>query len=89
MKFRTILYFYVTAFNLKCYRIKLNVILNFTILFCFRLKKMLPQILNLSSDLPDEILYGRTGYLFALLYLNKCLGTDTIGSESIQQVRRH
>jgi hypothetical protein len=48
---------------------------------------MLPQVLNLSSDLPDEILYGRTGYLFALLYVNKCLGRDSIDSESIQQVR--
>lgn len=51
-----------------------------------RLKKILPQVLNVSSDLPDEILYGRTGYLFALLYVNKCLGRDSIDSESIQQV---
>jgi len=48
---------------------------------------MLPQILNLSTDLPDEILYGRTGYLYALLYLNKYLGQDTIDSKTIQQVR--
>ncbi|PNF36631.1 hypothetical protein B7P43_G13328 [Cryptotermes secundus] len=51
-----------------------------------RLKKMLPQVLNVNSDLPDEILYGRTGYLFALLYINKCLGRDSIDSESMQQV---
>ncbi|KDR23212.1 lanC-like protein 2 [Zootermopsis nevadensis] len=51
-----------------------------------RLKKMLPQVLNLSSDLPDEILYGRTGYLFALLYLHKHLGQDIIDSKIIQQV---
>ncbi|XP_069690733.1 lanC-like protein 2 isoform X2 [Periplaneta americana] len=51
-----------------------------------RLKGMLPQILKLNSDLPDEILYGRTGYLYALLYLNKSLGQDTIDSKTIQQV---
>jgi hypothetical protein len=47
---------------------------------------MLPQVLNLSSDLPDEVLYGRTGYLFALLYLHKYLGQDIIDSRIIQQV---
>ncbi|XP_023704705.1 lanC-like protein 2 isoform X2 [Cryptotermes secundus] len=52
-----------------------------------RLKKMLPQVLNVNSDLPDEILYGRTGYLFALLYINKCLGRDSIDSESMQQAK--
>jgi len=51
-----------------------------------RLKKMLPQVLDLRSDLPDEILYGRTGYLFALLYLNKCLGQNTVDSKTVQQV---
>lgn len=48
---------------------------------------MLPQVLDVRSDLPDEILYGRTGYLFALLYLNKCLGQNTVNSKTIQQVR--
>jgi len=58
-----------------------------SILYFFRLKKMLPQVLDLRSDLPDEILYGRTGYLFALLYLNKCLGRNTVDSKTVQQVR--
>jgi len=48
---------------------------------------MLPQVLDLRSDLPDEILYGRTGYLFALLHLNRCLGQNTIDSKTVQQVR--
>jgi len=48
---------------------------------------MLPQLLDRRSDLPDEILYGRTGYLFALLYLNKCLGQNTVDSKTVQQVR--
>lgn len=51
-----------------------------------RLKKMLPQVLDLRSDLPDEILYGRTGYLYALLYLNKYLRQNTIDSKTVQQV---
>jgi hypothetical protein len=53
----------------------------------FRLKRMLPQVLDLRSDLPDEILYGRTGYLFALLYLNKYLGQNTIEPKIVQKVR--
>jgi len=58
-----------------------------SVLYFFRLKKMLPQVLDRRSDLPDEILYGRTGYLFALLYLNKCLGQNTVDSKTVQQVR--
>jgi hypothetical protein len=58
-----------------------------SVLYFFRLKKMLPQVLDVRSDLPDEILYGRTGYLFALLYLNKCLGQNTVDSKAVQQVR--
>ncbi|CAG0878689.1 unnamed protein product, partial [Darwinula stevensoni] len=33
-----------------------------------------PVVIDLKSGLPDEILYGRSGYLYALLYLNKHLG---------------
>ena len=58
-----------------------------SVLHFFRLKKMLSQVLDRRSDLPDEILYGRTGYLFALLYLNKCLGQNTMDSKTMQQVR--
>ena len=58
-----------------------------SVLYFFRLKKMLPQVLDRRSDLPDEILYGRTGYLFALLYLNKCLGQNTVDSKTVEQVR--
>ena len=47
---------------------------------------MLPQVVNLNSDLPDEILYGRTGYLYSLLYINKVMGQDTIEPNIIKEV---
>nr|CAD7411776.1 unnamed protein product [Timema cristinae] len=38
------------------------------------------------SDLPDEILYGKAGYLYNLLYLNKHIGPDTVSPDHIKQV---
>lgn len=43
--------------------------------------------MNLKSDLPDEVLYGRAGYLCSLLFVNKCIGPDTIDSETIKKVQ--
>ncbi|KAL3509404.1 hypothetical protein ACH5RR_028805 [Cinchona calisaya] len=36
------------------------------------------KAIRLSKDLPDELLYGRTGYLWACLFINKHLGKGTI-----------
>nr|CAD7262936.1 unnamed protein product [Timema shepardi] len=47
---------------------------------------LVPEISNLRSDLPDEILYGRAGYLYNLLYLNKHIGPDTVSPDHIKQV---
>lgn len=33
-----------------------------------------PQVCNLNSSTPDEVLYGRAGYLYTLLYLRKEVG---------------
>ncbi|KAK6132819.1 hypothetical protein DH2020_033418 [Rehmannia glutinosa] len=41
--------------------------------------------IKLSKDLPDELLYGRAGYLWASSFLNKNIGKDTISSTQIIQ----
>lgn len=38
---------------------------------CYRLKYLDKDVLNVHSDLPNEYLFGRAGYLFAILYANK------------------
>ena len=42
--------------------------------------------MSADSDVPDELLYGRAGYLFALLYVNKEIGADTVDETIITQV---
>lgn len=39
--------------------------------------------IRLSEDHPDELLYGRAGFLWACLFLNKHFGKDTIPSTSM------
>ena len=38
-------------------------------------------------SLPDELLYGRAGYLYALLFVQGHIGSDTIDSEIIHKVK--
>ncbi|KAG4165050.1 hypothetical protein ERO13_A13G056100v2 [Gossypium hirsutum] len=42
--------------------------------------------IKLSRDLPDELLYGRAGFLWACLFLNKHLGEGTITSTTTRAV---
>ncbi|XP_071446285.1 glutathione S-transferase LANCL1 [Hetaerina americana] len=51
-----------------------------------RIKSMVPDITDLESDLPDEALYGRVGYLYALLFLNHYLQSNTVEDSIIRQV---
>ncbi|GAB2242539.1 hypothetical protein Droror1_Dr00019314 [Drosera rotundifolia] len=39
--------------------------------------------IQLPKSLPDELLYGRAGYLWACLYINKHIGPETIPSSSM------
>lgn len=41
-----------------------------------------------SGGLPDELLYGRMGYLSSLVFINQQLGQDRIPLQYIQQVGR-
>ncbi|KAE8687787.1 LanC-like protein GCR2 [Hibiscus syriacus] len=43
-------------------------------------------LIKLSKNLPDELLYGRAGYLWACLFLNKHLGEGTIPSKTKRAV---
>ncbi|XP_021901138.1 lanC-like protein GCL2 [Carica papaya] len=42
--------------------------------------------IKLSRGLPDELLYGRAGFLWACLFLNKHIGEGTIPSTTTRQV---
>ncbi|GFP78788.1 lanc-like protein gcl2 [Phtheirospermum japonicum] len=44
--------------------------------------------IRLSDDHPDELLYGRTGYLWSCLFLNKHLGNETIPLTSLSGIVR-
>lgn len=39
-----------------------------------------------NSDLPNEYLYGRAGYLFALLYVNKHIQPAPVSKSLIREV---
>ncbi|NXS02524.1 LANC2 protein, partial [Oxylabes madagascariensis] len=43
-------------------------------------------VISTDSELPDELLYGRAGYLYALLYLNTEIGPDTVPQSVIKEV---
>ncbi|KAM4626191.1 glutathione S-transferase LANCL1 isoform 1-T1 [Discoglossus pictus] len=54
---------------------------------CVRsLIKMHTSVVKLDSRLPDELLYGRMGYLYALLFVNKQFGEEKIPAAYIEQV---
>ncbi|ESQ30138.1 hypothetical protein EUTSA_v10011533mg [Eutrema salsugineum] len=42
--------------------------------------------IRLPSGLPHELLYGRAGYLWACLFLNKHIGKDTVSSARMRSV---
>lgn len=51
-----------------------------------RLLQLQRSVVSPDADMPDEMLYGRAGYLFALLYVNKEMGADTVEEGTISQV---
>ncbi len=52
----------------------------------FRLLQLQRSVLSPDADVPDELLYGRAGYLYALLYVNKEIGPDAADHDSIAKV---
>ncbi|XP_043920754.1 lanC-like protein 2 [Protopterus annectens] len=51
-----------------------------------KLLQLQRTVVSLDSDLPDELLFGRTGYLFALLYVNAEIGPETVPQSTIKEV---
>lgn len=51
-----------------------------------RLLQLQRSVLSPDSDVPDELLYGRAGYLYALLYVNKEMGPDTVDETTVAKV---
>eukprot|EP00062_Callorhinchus_milii_P012588 gi/632959781/ref/XP_007895817.1/ PREDICTED: lanC-like protein 2 [Callorhinchus milii] len=44
------------------------------------------SVVSLDSEIPDELLYGRAGYLYALLYVNAEIGPDIVPQTNIKEV---
>ncbi|XP_028605472.1 lanC-like protein 2 isoform X2 [Podarcis muralis] len=51
-----------------------------------KLLQLQRMVLATDSDLPDELLYGRAGYLYALLYLNTEIGPEAVPQSAIKEV---
>lgn len=51
-----------------------------------RLMAFVKVVKNTSTDLPNEYMYGRAGFLFALLYVNKHVSPPPFGKSSIRSV---
>ncbi|KAJ3611127.1 hypothetical protein NHX12_021143 [Muraenolepis orangiensis] len=51
-----------------------------------KLLQLQRAVLSADADIPDELLCGRGGYLFALLYVNQEMGADTVDQDAITQV---
>ncbi|XP_073489654.1 glutathione S-transferase LANCL1 [Aquarana catesbeiana] len=51
-----------------------------------RVLQMHSTVMKLDSRLPDELLYGRVGYLYTLLFINKHFGDGKIPYQYMQQV---
>ena len=53
-----------------------------------RLLQLQRTIVCRDSDLPDELLFGRAGYLYALLYVNTEMGPGAVCESAIKEVPR-
>ncbi|XP_015710381.1 lanC-like protein 2 isoform X3 [Coturnix japonica] len=51
-----------------------------------RLLQLQRTVRSMDAEFPDELLYGRAGYLYALLYLNTEIASDTVPQSIIKEV---
>ncbi|XP_061777501.1 lanC-like protein 2 isoform X2 [Nerophis ophidion] len=51
-----------------------------------KLLQLQQSVLSTDTEMPDELLYGRAGYLYALLYVNDQIGGGTVDDDTIAQV---
>ncbi|XP_015710382.1 lanC-like protein 2 isoform X4 [Coturnix japonica] len=50
-----------------------------------RLLQLQRTVRSMDAEFPDELLYGRAGYLYALLYLNTEIASDTVPQSIIKE----
>lgn len=53
-----------------------------------RLLQQHPTVVQPSAELSDELLYGRIGYLYSLVYINQQLGQEKIPLQYIREVSK-
>ncbi|KAM9489259.1 lanC-like protein 2 [Clarias gariepinus] len=51
-----------------------------------KLLQLQRSVISPDSEIPDELLYGRAGYLYALLYVNKEIGPEMVDENIIAKV---
>nr|XP_023683667.1 lanC-like protein 1 [Paramormyrops kingsleyae] len=51
-----------------------------------RLLQMHESVVKGKGNLPDELLYGRVGYLYSLIFINQQFGHEKVPSQYIQQI---
>lgn len=56
------------------------------ILGSHRLLQLQRSVISPDSEIPDELLYGRAGYLYALLYVNNEIGPETVDETTVAKV---
>lgn len=56
------------------------------LLDCCRLLQLQRSVISSDLEIPDELLYGRAGFLYALLFVNKEIGPDTVDESTIAKV---
>lgn len=71
---------HIIMFNKLCLKVICYSVPNY---FTFRLM----SLISLLNDSPDELLYGKSGYLYALLFVNKHIyGKEAIPTSHIEKV---
>ena len=82
-------YMYIIFFEVfldKCANCLCRSLLLVSLFFSPRLLQLHQAVVKGSGNLPNELLYGRVGYLYALVFVNQQLGQDRIPLQYIQQV---
>uniref|UniRef100_A0A8C6NRG7 LanC lantibiotic synthetase component C-like 2 (bacterial) n=1 Tax=Nothobranchius furzeri TaxID=105023 RepID=A0A8C6NRG7_NOTFU len=54
-----------------------------------RLLQLQRSVVGPDAEMPDELLYGRAGYLYALLYVNKEIGANAVDDSIIAKCWMH
>ena len=65
--------------------VSLHALVNMTTLLCFRILEMEQGVIE-SKSLPNEMLYGRAGYIYTLLMLQYEIGEAAINKNTILNV---